>query len=129
MTVRKRETFTSTVTSSICECPVASHKIRLLDPAALPSTTTCVGDVASVSMIAGLLDRIRVTGDCRLMTTDFPTNTCNACPSEWAHAGVPASKSAMPNARINFVGCPNAKGLIVWRYQILALEFLNRTLR
>src|SRR6266480_22879 len=125
MTVRKRETFTSTVTSSICECPVASHKIRLLDPAALPSTTTCVGDVASVSMIAGLLDRIRVTGDCRLMTTDFPTNTCKACPSDWAAAGIAVGNTKITRARAKFLTCPNARVLIVLRYRILTLEFLN----
>src|SRR5216684_7918490 len=125
--VRKCETFTSTVTSSICECPVASHRIRLLDPAALPSTTICTGEVARVSMTAGLLDKILVTGDCRLMTTDFPTKTCNACPSAWAAAGTRASNTAMPRMSNEVLSCPNAKVLIVLRYEILALEFLNST--
>src|SRR6266851_1496866 len=124
---RKCETFTSTVTSSICECPVASHRIRLLVPAALPSTTICTGEVARVSMTAGLLDKILVTGDCRLMTTDFPTKTCNACPSAWAAAGTRASNTAMPRVSNEVLSCPNAKVLIVLRYKILALEFLNRT--
>src|SRR5713226_7001524 len=121
--------FTSTVTSSICECPVASHRIRLLDPAALPSTTICTGEVARVSMTAGLLDKILVTGDCRLMTTDFPTKTCNACPSAWAAAGTRASNTAIPRMSNEVLSCPNAKVLIVLRYKILALEFLNSTLR
>src|SRR5207244_10691961 len=128
MVVRRYETFTSTVTSSICECPVASHRIRLLTPADLPSTTIWVGEVAKVSITAGLLDRIRVTGDCRLITTDFPTKTCNACPSAWAAAGTRESKTAMPRMSNEVLSCPNAKVLIVLRYRILALEFLNSTL-
>src|SRR5216683_7486086 len=125
--VRKCAMFTSTVTSSICECPVASHKIRLLDPAVLPSTTICVGEVARVSITAGLLDKIRMTGDCRFITTDLPTKTCNACPSAWAAAGTRATNTAMPRMSKEVLSCPNAKVLIVLRYKILALEFLNRT--
>src|SRR6266567_7174295 len=127
--VRKCAMFTSTVTSSICECPVASHRIRLLDPAVLPSTTICVGEVARVSMTAGLLDKIRVTDDCRFITTDLPTKTCNACPSAWAEAGTRATNTATPRMNNEVLRCPNAKVLIVLRYRILALEFLNSTLR
>src|SRR6266568_8939586 len=119
--------FTSTVTSSICECPVASQRIKLLAPADLPSTTIWVGEVAKVSITAGLLDSIRVTGDCRLITTDFPTKTCNACPSAWAAARTGDSKTAMPRMSNEVLSCPNAKVLIVLRYEILALEFLNST--
>src|SRR6266851_2354914 len=127
--VRKCAMFTSTVTSSICEWPVASHRIRLLDPGVLPSTTICVGEVARVSMTAGLLDKIRVTGDCRFITTDFPTKTCNACPSAWAAAGTRVSNAATPRISNEVLSCSNAKVLIVLRYRILALEFLNSTLR
>src|SRR3954471_13405008 len=97
MAVRKCEMFTSTVTSSICECPLESHKIRLLTPGAFPSTTTWVGEVASVSITSGLLERILETCDCMLITTDLPTNTCNAWPSDWAAAGNGASNKL--NAR------------------------------
>src|SRR6266849_10914612 len=84
MAVRRPVTSRSTITSSICERPVWSHRIRLLVPAALPSTTTSVGEVARVSITAGLLDRTRVMGVCTLTTTDFPTRMWSACPSDGA---------------------------------------------
>src|SRR5690349_7338677 len=80
-------------------------------------------------MTAGLLDRILVTGDCRLITTDFPTKMCNACPSPWAAAGIRASNTAVPRISNEILSLPNAKVLIALRYKILALEFLNRTRR
>ena len=84
MAVRRPVTSRSTITSSICERPVSSHRIRLLVPAALPSTTTSVREVARVSITAGLLDRTRVIGVCTLTTTDLPTRMWSACPSEGA---------------------------------------------
>src|SRR5882724_9647137 len=63
------------------------------------------------------------------MTTDFPTNTCKAWPSDWAAAGICASGSANPKTRTRPLICPNVRFLIVLRYPILTLEFLNRTLR
>src|ERR1051325_6565879 len=113
--------FTSTVTSSICEWPVESQRIKLLDPAAFPSTTTWVGEVARVSITVGLLDRMRVTGDWRLITTDFPTKTCKACPSDCATVGI-ADISTIPRANIRRLYCPNAKVLIFLRYRILASQ-------
>src|SRR5713101_4530680 len=74
----------SVTTSNTCERPLESHRIRLLAPAALPSITTCVGEVASVSTAAGLLESTRVSGVCTLMTIDFPTNTCTVSPSAGA---------------------------------------------
>src|SRR6266481_7241269 len=112
MAVRRWEILTSTVTSSIWECPDESHKIRLLAPADLPSTTIWVGDVAKVSITAGLLDNILVTGACKLITTDFPTNTCNACPSDCAAAGMVGSSNTTPRAAIESLSCPSAKFLI-----------------
>src|SRR6185312_8567803 len=84
MAVRRPVTSRSTITSSICERPVSSHRIRLLVPAARPSTTTSVREVARVSITAGLLDRTRVIGVCTLTTTDLPTRMWSACPSEGA---------------------------------------------
>ena len=84
MAVRRPVTSRSTITSSICERPVSSHRIRLLVPAARPSTTTSVREVARVSITAGLLDRTRVIGVWTLTTTDLPTRMCSACPSEGA---------------------------------------------
>src|SRR6476660_4797619 len=86
MAVRRPVTSRSTITSSICERPVSSHRIRLLVPAARPSTTTSVREVARVSITAGLLDRTRVIGVCTLTTTDLPTRMWSACPSEGAGA-------------------------------------------
>src|SRR5438105_5793983 len=72
---------TSVTTSNTCERPLESHRIRLLAPAALPSITTCVGEVAMVSTAAGLLESTRFSGVCTLMTIDFPTNTWTVSPS------------------------------------------------
>src|SRR5579864_9236796 len=118
--------FTSTVTSSICEWPLESQRIRLLAPGALPSTTSWVGEVASVSITAGLLDKILVTGDCRFITTDFPTNTCSACPSDCAPACALASTIPMAASSIAF--SPNAMCLIFFGTGSSSLEFLDRTL-
>src|SRR6266481_1728097 len=105
-----------------------THIIRLLAPADLPSTTIWVGDVAKVSITAGLLDNILVTGACKLITTDFPTNTCNACPSDCAAAGMVGSSNTTPRAAIENLSCPSAKFLIFEVGESSSLEFLHRTL-
>src|SRR5215469_9577658 len=61
--------------------------MRLLAPAALPSTTICVGEVAIVSTAAGLLESTRVIGCCTLITMDLPTSTCTVSPSAGSLAG------------------------------------------
>src|SRR6185437_7723832 len=108
------EMFTSTVTSRIWECPSESQMIRLLTPGAFPSTTTCLGDVASVSITAGLLESILETGVCRLITTDLPTNTCKAWPSDWAAAVSGARRKLNPRAR--------NKPVVGFRLEIFMLE-------
>jgi hypothetical protein len=46
-----------------------------------------------------LLERILETWDCMLITTDLPTNTCKAWPSDWAAVGSGARSKLNPRAR------------------------------
>src|SRR5436309_2841449 len=55
--------------------------MRLLVPAVFAVTTTWVGLVAVASMTVGLLTITRRTRVSRLISTDFPTNTCSVCVS------------------------------------------------
>ena len=57
------------------------------------------GEVARVSITPGLLESIRETGVCILITTDLPTNTCKAWPSDCAEAGSAARKAIAPKAK------------------------------
>src|SRR5579872_25777 len=59
------------------DVPDSSHRIRLLVPGALASTTTSFRSVASASITAGLLSRTRFSRVSRRITTDLPVRMCN----------------------------------------------------
>src|SRR6476469_6951955 len=104
----------SETTSSTCERPFASQRIKLLAPGALPSTTISVGDAAMVSTTVGLLESTRVNGFCTLMRIDLPTSTCTVSPS----AGATGCDVSWPTAILPIKKTSNAilakLELIIW---------------
>src|SRR5579875_325048 len=95
---RSGSRFRSTVTSSMCDWPLSSHRIRLLVPAAFASTTTWLGVVASASITAGLLTSTRFRRVDILTTTDFPTRIWRGCASGAGGAGVSCPRPLAPPA-------------------------------
>src|SRR6266852_4432480 len=120
MAVRKPVTSRSTITSSICDRPVSSHRIRLLVPAARPSTTTSVREVARVSITVGLLDRTRVIGACAAagtgatpcagLTAGASVAAGSCCAAPFRAAGNNANRTTRPAifaALELFISCPH----------------------